>query len=95
MSDTIYAERDMCVSLIAKMAQELGYKVGIQQTEDPAWPLVFINLPTGQVSWHVKREELEYFPTMRPYNEIWDGHTTEQKYKRVTDYEPSRFYVRK
>lgn len=34
--------------------------------------VAYIALPTGQVSWH-----------MPEFPDLWDGHTTEQKYQRI------------
>lgn len=39
---------------------------------DADWPVAFIVLPQGQVSWHIPA-----------FSVPWDGHSTEEKYKRV------------
>jgi hypothetical protein len=85
-----YAERDRCVAALAALAVRLGWSAWLgkhpsDQKWDTEWTtIVFINLPSGQVSWHIHDSEREWFsflPTIleRP----WDGHTTEQKYKRL------------
>jgi hypothetical protein len=57
-------------------AGHLGYVVGIAlDPAEPAWPVVYIDLPTGQVSWH-----------MPAYGGEYDGHTTPEKYQRIRDY---------
>lgn len=43
--------------------------------EQPDWPVAFIELPTGQVSWHLPR-----------HAEAWDGHTTDEKLQRVREF---------
>src|SRR5947209_10309978 len=40
---------------------------------EPEWPVAMIELPTGQVSWHLPQ-----------HARAWDGHTTEQKYERIS-----------
>lgn len=57
-------------------ATNLGYKAGVRiDPDEPEWPVVFIELPTGQVSWHVPQHDVAY-----------DGHTTEEKYQRIKEF---------
>lgn len=84
--DAAYRERDMCVALIAKLAAAQGYRVGMARHEgewedDWRW-IVYIDLPTGQVSWHIHDSEREWFD-FQVYPGTWDGHTTDQKYERM------------
>jgi len=79
----------MCVALIYHMARTLGFNYGLRQSSDfePGWQnCVMIDLPTGQISWHIKDSEEDWFSEdrmMRAYTGEWDGHTTEEKYQRV------------
>jgi hypothetical protein len=88
--DGAYNERDRCVALIARMARQLGYTAGLgahdpnDEAWDPAWrTIVFVDLPAGQVSWHIADHERPLFSFLPPYVGAWDGHTTPQKYERV------------
>ena len=88
--DCVYNERDRCVALIARMAEELGYRVGLGEhpREDASWDhdwrtIVFVDLPAGQVSWHVHDSERSLFAAIGEYVGQWDGHSTEEKYRRV------------
>src|SRR5271157_237779 len=83
----VYTERNAVVGMALTMAKKLGYHVGIK-VEDPDWPIIFINLPTGQVSWHIAKEDLiGYFPdSIEEYAEKYDGHTTVEKYGRLVGY---------
>jgi NTP pyrophosphatase (non-canonical NTP hydrolase) len=94
-SDAVYKERDMCVALIARMALGLGYRVWLGQHPNADWEddwrtIVFIDLPTGQVSWHIHDSEREWFLRDLHYNSdlIWDSHDTAEKYHRVLEYRP-------
>jgi len=59
--------RAMCLSYAA------GFSTGIRMDPlVPEWPVVYIELPTGQVSWH-----------MPQHNTTWDGHDTATKYARI------------
>lgn len=92
-----YAERDKCVSLIARIAVAMGLPAGLDQhpAEDQAWDnewrnIIRIELPAGQVSWHIRDNELPLFSFLKPYNGEWDGHDTEEKYRRVLSCENDR-----
>jgi hypothetical protein len=85
----IYTERNIAVAMALAMAVKLEYDINIHVGEDKDWIVVFITLPTGQVSWHIPRSEYwEYFPGYTPVamDNPWDGHTTEQKNERIRDY---------
>ena len=58
------------------MALENGLQAGIRVDEsEPEWPALYIELPTGQVSWH-----------MPQHIRVWDGHDTEEKYWRIEEF---------
>jgi hypothetical protein len=43
-----------------------------------------IDLPTGQVGWHLPKAEVNgQFPS---YEKEWDGHTLEEKRKRMKEF---------
>lgn len=87
--EKVYAERDKVLVLLAKMAQEQGIPVGIAIDEDmpDVWKyVVVINLPTGQVSWHILEEELEWFTFLDNHDMDWEDPAYEEKYKRVFKY---------
>lgn len=71
--DTDYEQRyGMILRAVAK-AHTLGLQAGFRfDPKEPEWPVAFIELPTGQVSWHIAPHPIE-----------WDGHTTEEKYRRI------------
>jgi hypothetical protein len=85
--DGAYRERDQVVALAARMARLLhwpawlGRHVGADWEDD--WRnIVFITLPSGQVSWHVHDSELHLFAFLGSGCEPWDGHGTDEKYRR-------------
>jgi len=47
----------------------------------------YIELPTGQVSWHLMNTEIEYFSHLEIKKDVlsnfWDGHSDELKYERL------------
>lgn len=83
--DQAYYDRNQAVLLAAKLAGQLGYYVGARaDADEPGWTLIYIELPTGQVSWHIPDDELiGEFP---PYTKTWDGHDVEEKRRRIADF---------
>jgi len=74
--DTDYPARYGHVLQAMDWAHQAGLKTGIAlDPDEPLWPVVYIELPTGQVSWHMPAH-----PT--PY----DGHSTSEKYDRIRAY---------
>lgn len=81
--DDAYHERNQLVALLSRM-----YPSGIKRTEidgwDPEWHgCVYIDLPTGQASWHYHDRESYLFADLLGYAGEWDGHTTDEKYQRI------------
>jgi hypothetical protein len=71
------------------MAIQLGYKAGIATDLDghPHYThVVYIDLPTGQVSWHIGDNDMHLITTLPVYNGVWDGHTTDEKYQRLSQF---------
>ncbi len=89
--DGAYTERNRVVAAFARMAQSQGWPVAIIKTDIPGWDpewhnCIFIETPFGQVSWHFHDDQRNLFPdTMVGTGAIWDGHTTEEKYRRLDE----------
>lgn len=88
--NAVYAERDMCIALIARMALRLGLCAGIGRHVGEGWDddwrhIIFVELPAGQVSWHIHDSELPLFSFLDGHCAAWDGHDTAEKYRRVRE----------
>ena len=91
--DDVYTERNKCVALLVSMALGLGLNAGIGLHEDKEgeeWDddwrhIAFIDLPSGQVSWHIHDSEMEWFKGAPKYTGKYDGHSTETKYERLLE----------
>lgn len=71
-----YEARNRHVYNAMSVAVNMGLDAGIRiDPEEPEWPVIYIELPTGQVSWHVPQ-----------HCYAWDQHTDEEKNARVDDY---------
>jgi hypothetical protein len=81
--DAAYTERNRVVTALARL-----FPSGTRRTDIPGWSedwhgCVYIDLPTGQVSWHYHDSQAPLFADLPPYRGEWDGHTTELKYERL------------
>lgn len=88
--DGAYLERNRCVALIARMALASGWRAGIARTAIEGWSAdwhgcVYVDLPTGQVSWHYHDSQAHLFADLPAYTGAWDGHDTPEKYRRVAE----------
>lgn len=84
--DGAYDERNRLVAMLASL-----FPASLERhpDEDAEWEndwrwIVFIDLPTGQASWHIHDSQLSMFGHLkRMQGRKWDGHTNEQKWDRV------------
>ncbi len=75
-NDINYDKRNRMVIRAVSLALYIGYDAGFRiDPKEQDWPVAFIELPTGQVSWHLP-----------PHKHEWDGHTTEAKFQRIKDW---------
>lgn len=73
-----YDHRNGNVLRAAGYAVASGFPVGIRLDKDePEWPVLYIELPTGQVSFHLPQHIKE-----------WDGHNTDEKWQRIFAFKP-------
>lgn len=78
----VYAERNAVVLAFAVAMEMHGYHVGkAVDPAEPDWPVLLIDTPAGQVSWHFQSHEMP--PGMPDYQRAWDGHDTPEKYDRI------------
>jgi len=78
----VYTERARLVAFLAACYPS----VMLTDDAEPDWPIVFVDTPAGQLSWHVARADLGLFAHVPATAEpTWDGHTTEVKYERLAD----------
>jgi len=81
--DSAYLERNQVVAALAKC-----FPSGVARTAIEGWSedwhgCVYIDMPTGQASWHFHDSQAYLFADLPPYAGKWDGHTTEEKYQRI------------
>ena len=75
-----YDYRNWQVYQAVYLAISIGFRAGFRfDPAEPHWPVAFIELPTGQVSWHLPEHDIP-----------WDGHSTELKYFRCREFQDYR-----
>lgn len=75
-----YRERAALLALVA------SYYPSWWETDPnaPAFPVLMVDTPTGQMSWHINKTDLDLFPHVNTYGgKAWDGHSTDEKYQRL------------
>ena len=84
-SDTLqeaYHDRNLAVMALARLAMAFGFPAGLHvDPDEPDWPVLMVDLPSGQVSWHLPKTEI--IGPWPMYDGDWDGHTLEEKQARV------------
>ncbi|WP_066360291.1 WDGH domain-containing protein [Herbidospora mongoliensis] len=81
----IYRER---AHLIAHLATVYPAVIVLgSDRENPTWPVIFVDTPQGQLSWHLSGDDMDLFKHVRittgEHAPAWDGHTTPEKYERL------------
>jgi len=81
-----YFDRNQILKAFCLMVKNKGLKIGWQDDpKDMYFVIMFIDLPTGQISYHIPRWEIDLSKWPR-YAGQWDGHSTEQKRVRLNEY---------
>ena len=73
-----YTERNILASIACKMAIALGFKAGIGKDNNEDWDdewrnLIYIELPNGQISYHIAPHDLSVIKDLPEYDGKWDG----------------------
>lgn len=83
----IYRERAHLVALLTSLYPSCG---SYNDPENPDWLVVYVETPSGQMSWHIHPDDEDLFPNLqRCATYEWDGHTTETKYERMKELQNS------
>jgi hypothetical protein len=79
--DNAYRERNQLVAALIRLTDWpawAGFDAGA-----PGYTVVYVESPAGQLSWHVRDDELDQFGPLPLLAGKWDGHTTREKYERL------------
>lgn len=85
--NAVYKERNLLAQMVVEMCNKLNTSEvsGVREgTENDDWPVITGSLKSGEeIAWHVPKEELLLSKISK---RKYDGHTTEEKYKRCKEY---------
>ena len=81
--DAAYLERNHLVAALAKL-----FPSGVSRTNIPGWSenwhgCCYIDLPTGQISYHFHDSHAHLFAGLRPYRYTYDGHEKDEVHRRL------------
>lgn len=79
----VYRERAHLIALLAALYPR-GTSIGCTDPNEPEWPVVTVCIPEGQLTWHVDPRDVDLFQHVPHADAKWDGHDTEEKYRRIT-----------
>lgn len=74
----VYRERDKLISVLSKL-----WPSHLSLSDKSNRFVVCVHSPEGQLTWHVLQQERDLFLHLKFEEDHWDGHTTEEKYKRL------------
>lgn len=83
-----YTERNNVIALMLRMADALRMNTYMMHHDGADWEddwrtIVAVDLPEGQCTWHIHDSEVLKFDWLERLHNCWDGHSTEEKYRRV------------
>lgn len=82
-ADEAYRQRNYLVSVLTRLFPSGRRPTAIAGWE-PEWHnCVFIDLPTGQVSYHYHDSHAFLFSHLPPYTKDWDGHDKDIVHQRL------------
>ena len=72
--DGVYSERNRLAAAFARIALAAGFKAGKGVDPDETkWPVVYVETPNGQVSWHIASRDADILKGLPDYEGQWDG----------------------
>lgn len=78
---TLYQERAILTAVPAAL---FGAVLSYSDPVHPDWPVLYVETPEGQLSWHISTEDLRDYRGIQVVPDYpWDGHTTAEKYRRL------------
>jgi hypothetical protein len=81
-TEALYRER---AHLVAHLAASYPSVIA-PDPEEPDWPVVYVALPAGQVSWHIAQRDMDLFRHVPSGDARWDGHDVAEKYGRLDEH---------
>lgn len=85
----VFRER---AALVAFLTNIYPASIAYNDPDEPDWPVVYVETPEGQLSWHIHEDDLDLFNGVDIRRgadaPAWDGHSTDEKYQRLSRLNP-------
>lgn len=84
--EELSTERSVVVLALVHMCIQLGMNAGTYKdnSANHNWKnMVMIDLPAGQVSWHIHKNDWHLFEELQKYDGRWDGHDKAEREYRI------------
>lgn len=81
--DNAYWERNRLVAILARIYPSGRTLTNIDGWDEKWHNCIYLDTPRGQLSWHIHDDEMVQFASLPEYQGEWDGHSTEEKYRRL------------
>jgi hypothetical protein len=83
--DGAYAERTLLILALCALFPSGTKKAPVRGMPREFDNAVYVDTPAGQLSWHIHEDDFAAFAHLPAYAGEWDGHSTEEKYRRLLD----------
>jgi hypothetical protein len=70
--NAVYSERNRLAAGFARMSLSAGFNAGVITSTETNWPVVYVDTPNGQMSWHIANQDSEVLCGLPVYNGQWD-----------------------
>lgn len=81
---SVYRERAHLVAFLTTVYPSVG---AYNDPVEPEFCIVYVETPAGQMSWHICPDDMDLFEGLPLVDShVWDGHSTEEKYRRLRNY---------
>jgi hypothetical protein len=95
--DGAYRERAQLLALLATMTRH-PVIAPAPDVDEPGWQILYLSIGGRQATWHIAPRDADLFTHVENAGPndpraIWDGHTTEEKYRRIADHIAHRWYT--
>lgn len=83
-NNTVYRERACLIAHLTSLYPSVGC---YNDPEAPEWLVVYVEMPVGQMSWHVAPEDVDLFEGLCIVDQYeGDGHSTDEKYEKLQNF---------
>ncbi len=84
--EEVYEDRNLLAKALVAMAGQIYGADRVGRYTHDEWAVIYADLPSGQVSWHMRPEDVPKWLPVRDGTEVFDGHDREEKNIRLRQF---------